>query len=114
MKKYYDIPLTLRVIISVKAESKDQAKKEKDKEVKQIINLSSKAENGIIIVKDLIKKINQKNKSKIIYLAAGKYKITLTGPDFKNLKTQINEILKEIEKQAKKQGCEFELEKTKH
>ena len=27
MKKYYDIPLTLRVIISVKAESKDQAKK---------------------------------------------------------------------------------------
>jgi translation initiation factor 2 alpha subunit (eIF-2alpha) len=91
-----------------------ESKKEKDKEVKQIINLSSKAENGIIIVKDLIKKINQKNKSKIIYLAAGKYKITLTGPDFKNLKTQINEILKEIEKQAKKQGCEFELEKTKH
>ena len=27
MEKYYDIPLTLEVIISVKAESKDQAKK---------------------------------------------------------------------------------------
>ena len=27
MEKYYDIPLTLKVIISVKAESKDQAKR---------------------------------------------------------------------------------------
>jgi len=27
MDEYYDIPLTLKVIISVKAESKDQAKK---------------------------------------------------------------------------------------
>ena len=33
MEKYYDIPLTLKVIISVKAESKDEAKK-------KIINIS--------------------------------------------------------------------------
>jgi translation initiation factor 2 alpha subunit (eIF-2alpha) len=91
-----------------------ESKKEKPKEINQIIRLSSKAENGIIIVKNIIKNILKKHKAKIIYLAAGRYKITLIGPDFKNLKTQSNNLINEIEKQAKKEGCEFELEKTKH
>jgi translation initiation factor 2 alpha subunit (eIF-2alpha) len=90
-----------------------ESKKDKPKEIKQIIKISSKSPQGIIIIKKIIQNANKEQKAEISYLAAGKYRITLTGPDFKQLKTQTNSITQEIEKQAKKQSCEFELEKSK-
>ncbi len=90
-----------------------ESKKEKPKQIKHIIKLSSKAENGIKIVKNIIQNANKDNQAEISYLAAGKYRLTLTGKDFKNLKTQSNQILQDIEKQAKSQKCDFELEKLK-
>tara|TARA_Y100000034_G_scaffold5558_1_gene6226 strand:+ start:2730 stop:3461 length:732 start_codon:yes stop_codon:yes gene_type:complete len=91
-----------------------ESKKEKPKQIKQIFKLSSKAEDGINIIKKIIKDSDKENKTEISYLAAGKYRITLIGEDFKELKSKTNKILENIEKQAKKQNCEFSLEKIKN
>lgn len=91
-----------------------ESKKEKEKEIKQIFRLSSKAENGIKIVKEIINSACKNSKCDVSYIAAGKYRIIIAGENFKELKMQISSILQEIERQAKKQDCEFELEKSKH
>jgi len=91
-----------------------ESKKDKPKEIRQIIRLSSKAENGIIKIKNIIKNANKENNAEISYLAAGKYALKVSGTDFKQLKTKINSVIQDIEKQAKKEKCEFELEKSKH
>ncbi len=89
-----------------------ESKKEKPKQIRQIFKLSNKSSQGIIIIKKIIQDANKNSKADISYLAAGKYRITITGQDFKQLKTQINSILQKIKKQAKKQGCEFSVEKS--
>ncbi len=89
-----------------------KSKKDKPKEIRQIFKLSNKSPNGIIIIKDILQTAFKNSQSKINYLAAGKYALTITGPDFKNIKTQVYQILKKIEKQAKKQKCEFSIEKS--
>ena len=91
-----------------------ESKKEKPKEVKNIIKLSSKSPNGIKIVKDIINSVCKNSKCDVSYIAAGKYNLKIHGPDFKQIKTEINSVLQNIEQQAKKQNCEFELEKIKH
>lgn len=91
-----------------------ESKKEKPKEIKQIIKLSSKSPDGILIVKEIINKACKNSKCDVFYIAAGKYSLVIRGPDFKQIKTEINKVTEEIEQQAKKQNCEFELEKIKH
>ncbi len=88
-----------------------ETKKEKPKEIKQIFRLSSNASDGIKIIKNILDKAYKESKCKISYLAAGKYRLTLSGENFKELKTQSNKIFSIIEKLAKKNGCEFSLEK---
>lgn len=89
-----------------------ESKKEKPKQLKQIFTLSSKAENGINIIKEIIKNASENSEAELSYLAAGKYRITLTGPEFKELKTKSNEILQSLEKQAKKKNCMFSMMKN--
>lgn len=89
-----------------------ESKKDKPKQLKQIFKLSSKAKDGIKIIKQIIQDSNKENKAEISYIAAGKYRITSIGADFKELKTNSNNIIREIEKQAKKKNCEFSLEKN--
>jgi translation initiation factor 2 alpha subunit (eIF-2alpha) len=88
-----------------------ESKKEKPKQIKQIFRLSSNASNGIIIIKDIIKQACNNQECNISYIAAGKYKLSLKGEDFKKLKTQSHQIFEILEKQAKKNNCEFSLEK---
>ena len=87
-----------------------ESKKEKPKELRQIFHLSSKSPEGIKIVKEIIQGACQKS-CNTLYLAAGRYRITLIGEDFKKLKTELGETLRVIEKTAKKKGCEFSIEK---
>ena len=89
-----------------------ESKKEKPKELRQKFTLSSKSEEGINKVKKIIQESCKGTTCNITYLAAGKYRITLKGEDFKGLKTQLNTTLESIEKQAKKQDCEFETKKN--
>ncbi|MDP3026398.1 MAG: hypothetical protein Q8N63_01730 [Nanoarchaeota archaeon] len=91
-----------------------ESKKEKPKEIKNIMKLSSKSSNGINIVKGIINEACKDSKCDVSYIAAGKYILGIKGEDFKQIKTEINSVLQNIEQQAKKQDCEFELEKIKH
>jgi len=87
------------------------SKKDKLKEIKQFFILSSKAENGIIKIKEIIKNSCNNSKCEISYIAAGKYRLEIKGEDFKKIRNEVNLIFENIEKQAKKQGCFFEVEK---
>ena len=67
--------------------------KVKKKEVKILatITLSSPLSNGIVVIKDLLKKI-QINGTKIIYLGAPKYRLTLTANDYKTAEKCLSEV----------------------
>jgi len=89
-----------------------ESKKEKQKEIKQNFKLSSKDSKGINIIKDIIAESCKASKCGISYIAAGKYRITLKGEDFKHLKTDMNQTLESLERLAKKNHCDFSLEKN--
>jgi translation initiation factor 2 alpha subunit (eIF-2alpha) len=89
-----------------------ESKKEKPKEIRQIFRLSSKSSDGIIIIKKIIEEACKNMNCKVTYLAAGKFSLSIEGKDFKEIKNKINSIMESFEKQAKKQHCEFLLEKT--
>lgn len=91
-----------------------ESKKEKPKEIKQIFKLSSKSSEGMKIIKGIINNACKNSKCEVSYIAAGKYRLLMIGENFKELKAEINRIIGELESEAKKQKCEFELEKTKN
>lgn len=88
-----------------------KSKKEKLKEIKQTIKLSSKSPDGILIIKKIIDQACKDSKCNVNYISAGKYRITTKGEDFKKLKIKMHKILQDIEKQAKKNNCDFSVEK---
>ncbi|MFA5173978.1 MAG: hypothetical protein WC438_02235 [Candidatus Pacearchaeota archaeon] len=88
-----------------------ESKKEKIKEIKQNFKLSSKKENGILIIKNIIKDSCKGLNCQISYLAAGKYRLSLKGEDFKKLKSDSTQFFEIIESLAKKNQAEFSLEK---
>ena len=89
-----------------------ESKKEKPKEIRQLFKLSTKASDGIKIVKSIIEESCNNTKCSVSYLAAGKYSLNIIGDDFKIVKTEINQTLEKIEKSAKKQHCDFLVEKN--
>ena len=89
-----------------------ESKKEKAKEIKENIKLSSKADNGIVIIKDIFKQATKDTKCVVHYIAAQRYRILVHGENFKELKSQLNTTLEIIEKLAKKNKCFFEIEKN--
>lgn len=89
-----------------------ESKKEKPKEIKQIFKLSNKSSNGITIVKNIINDSCKGSKCTVNYLAAGKYYLKIEGDNFKEIKTEINKVLENLESQAKRQHCEFSQEKN--
>lgn len=89
-----------------------ETKKEKPKEIRQIFKLSNNSSTGINNVKDILQNSCKDTQCQISYLAAGKYKLSITGPDFKQIKTEVNQVMNSIEKSAKKKGCEFGVEKS--
>jgi translation initiation factor 2 alpha subunit (eIF-2alpha) len=89
-----------------------ESKKEKLKVIKQIFKLSNKDDDGIIKVKKIISESCQNSDCKINYISAGKYSISISGEDLKNIDTKITKILQSIEKLAKKYHSEFSIEKN--
>jgi len=87
-------------------------KKEKPKQIKQIFKLSNKSSEGIKVIKEIISNACKNSRCEVSYIAAGKYRLLMTGENFKELKSEINRIISEIEADAKKQRCEFSLEKS--
>lgn len=88
-----------------------ESKKEKPKEIKQKFKLSNKSSQGINIIKQIISEACKNSKCNISYLSAGNYNLSISGEDFKKIKIETNQIFRIIEKLAKKNDCEFSLEK---
>ena len=89
-----------------------ESKKEKPKEIKQAFKLSSKASNGIVLIKKIISDSCNNSNCKVSYLAAGKYSISIIGEDFKKINNELNQVLDKIESLAKKDHLEFSSEKS--
>jgi translation initiation factor 2 alpha subunit (eIF-2alpha) len=88
-----------------------ESKKEKPKQIKQILRLSSKSPEGINAVKKVIRDSCKNSKCDVSYLAAGKYSLSITGSNFKEVKSEINKVIENVEKNSKKQNCDFAVEK---
>ena len=98
-------------------------KKEKAQQISKMI--AEKGEKKKIIVKkfvlrsvasdgaERIKNILKLKEGEIHYLGSGFFSLSISGVDFKEMNSRMNEILKEIEKRAKEKGAFFELRKDK-
>jgi len=81
-----------------------QEKKEKEIIVKKKILLNSRAENGIVKLKKILP-------GEATYLAAGKFVLTIKDKNYKDANTKMNLLIREIEKKARGENCEFIVEK---
>ncbi|MEK6872733.1 MAG: hypothetical protein AABW90_01840 [Nanoarchaeota archaeon] len=88
-----------------------ESKKEKPKEIKQVFKLSNSSPSGIKIIKNILEESCKSSNCDINYIAAGKYRLSLIGKDFKKLKSETHKVLENIEKLAKNQNCYFEVQK---
>jgi translation initiation factor 2 subunit 1 len=87
-------------------------KKNKETSVSKKFELSSKAPNGIIKIKEILSSsIKGCVNCEVSYLAAGKYLVKLKAQDAKQADQKLRAILENIESQAKKQNCVFNQEK---
>lgn len=81
-------------------------KKEKEREIKEEFILKSKDSNGINKIKEILSAYDNIN-----YLGSSRYIIKIISNDLKKAGSQMHQILENIEKQAKKEKCEFILKK---
>jgi translation initiation factor 2 subunit 1 len=100
------IPKTFHIQIK-----KITEKKKKGVEVKKIINLKCLESKGIETIKNIMNFSD--DKTKITYLSAGRYQLTAKGEDYKTLNKRVDSILESLEKETKKQKCEFSFEEKK-
>jgi len=85
----------------------DILKKEKPKKavIKKEFYFKSTKPDGLKIIKEIL----STKDAQIKYLAAGKYSIKVEDKEIKSADNRLNEILKDIEQKAKKQGAEFSV-----
>jgi len=80
-------------------------KKKKSHSLNYIIDIACLENDGVNRIKEIF---NLKNKnSNLIYITAGKFKLSLVVEDFKQGKKEMAQILEEIEKKSKKLNCEY-------
>ncbi|MGV8152396.1 MAG: hypothetical protein ACP5OG_04895 [Candidatus Nanoarchaeia archaeon] len=89
-----------------------ESKKEKLKQIKETILLSSKESEGVNRVKDTISEACKDSLCDVSYLSAGKYSIAISGSDLKKIGSEINRVLDIMEKSAKKNKCDFSVVKN--
>jgi len=82
------------------------SQRKREIEIKKDFSLSTQKENGITLIKKILKEIK---KAKIKYISAGKYSIKVSSEDAKKADQKINEILKNIEDDSKKQSLNFSI-----
>ena len=81
-------------------------KKEKERKIKRDFSLKSKESDGIIKIKKILSPYET-----VTYLGGSKFSISITSRDLKKANSELNEIIEQIEKNAKKEKCEFEMRK---
>ncbi|MBT4165611.1 hypothetical protein HOE04_01075 [archaeon] len=85
------------------------SKKDKLKEIRKKFVLSNKSSEGISVVRDILESSCKGSKCEISYVAAGKYRLGIKGEDFKEIKGEVAKVMGDVEKKARKKGCEFEV-----
>ncbi|HRZ85900.1 MAG TPA: hypothetical protein P5277_03905 [Candidatus Paceibacterota bacterium] len=83
-------------------------KEKKEKEIKREFSLSCKEHDGISKIKKILSSYNN-----IYYLGSSKFIIKTKSIDLKHADSELNQIIESIEKQSKKEKCEFALIKSK-
>ena len=86
-------------------------KRQKQIEAKKIIKLKCLEDDGIKKIKQILK--TDHKEIKITYISAGKFQINLKGTDYKQANKELDQIIEQIEKKAKKFHCEFEVSEKK-
>lgn len=81
-------------------------KKEKEREIKKEFSLSCRQSDGIIRIKKMLSPYEN-----IVYLGSSKFQVKNKSSNLKQADSQINQILETIEKQSKKEKCEFSAKK---
>jgi len=82
-------------------------KKTKEKVVGKKFQLSSKASNGMTLVKNTIKEAKGDIEAEISYVSAGNYTIKIKSPEMKKADQDITTIFEKIEALSKKNNCLF-------
>lgn len=80
------------------------SQKQKKSTIKKKINLKSNKEEGIEIIKEILRSIKDSN---IKYISAGVYSIETEAENIKKADQKMQEILKEIEKKASQKEATF-------
>jgi len=88
---------------------KDRIKKQHVK-ISATISLTSHLSNGITIIKDTLSKL-QANGTKITYMGAPKYKLTLIADNYKDAEKQLAKIESTASKEIKNKGT-FSIERN--
>jgi translation initiation factor 2 alpha subunit (eIF-2alpha) len=89
-------------------------KKEKKKNatLKREIKLISTNSNGLELIKKILEKAEKEN-SEIKYISAGTYSIKTEAENIKTADKKLKEIIKNIEKDAKKENMDFEIKEKR-
>ncbi len=74
--------------------------------IKREIKIISLKPNGLILIKKLLGNLKE---AEVKYISAGKYSIKIQGEDIKTIDNKLKEILKDLEKKAKKSDLEFSV-----
>jgi translation initiation factor 2 alpha subunit (eIF-2alpha) len=86
-------------------------KKKKKQEMKYLLNIKCLENDGVKKIKKILQ--TEDPRIKISYISAGKFKLKFEVEDFKSGKKEISEIFERIEKEAKKENCEFNFTEEK-
>jgi translation initiation factor 2 alpha subunit (eIF-2alpha) len=80
-------------------------KKDKEKEAKKLIHISSNSQNGINDIKEIL----QSKDADIRYLGSSKFSIIAKAKDFKEANAKLQKLLSQMEKKAKEKKVFFEI-----
>jgi translation initiation factor 2 alpha subunit (eIF-2alpha) len=82
-------------------------KKQKEVYVTRRIGLSNKSENGIEIIREVLKEAINGCNCEASYIAAGKYLLKIKAENLKSADSQIEKIIEKIEMLSKKKSCYY-------
>lgn len=85
------------------------SQKQKIKEIKREIHLTTIKPNGVELIKDLLGNEEAVKNAEIKYISAGRYSIKTKSSNPKEADNQLREIILYVEKEAKKKGMEFSV-----